>query len=183
MATYLDFVRSSALVNGGGPVTIERYKGDNSSTWKKGQLLKLASGVLTSIVTLGNSPVEIDTDDLASGTELFVAMADLDVASAGYQPVQRVLSDTLFEGPLVSSNAGDSAPPTVPSTIIGTRYVCYQDASGNWGVDKNDTTTPVVEIVDVEGEYRPFKMPDLNENSSGERYNLVTFKFVSISDI
>lgn len=179
-STYLTCVKNSAAISSGGAVTIERYKGDNSSVWKKGQLVLLSSGVL---VKASAGTATVDTDDIASGAKLFIALADLDVASSDYQEVQRVDSDTIFEGPLLSSDAGGTAPATAPSTIIGATYALYQDASGNWGPDKNVTAKALVEVTDVESEFSPFRDTTLFVDSNSERYNMVRFKFSSISNV
>lgn len=180
MATYYTHVQNSRIVSGGGPVTRQRYSGDNAQTWKAGQLVKLSSGVITEVVDNG-SGVEIDTDDLADGSVLFIANEAVAAATDGKVEVQRILSSTILEGPMLSGS--DTAPPTVPESIIGVDYAIYQGTSGYFAPDKNDEVNPVITIVDVEGNFKPWKSADMNKDSSGEQYHFVRFKFDGVSDV
>lgn len=153
---------------------VDRYDGDDSSTWVKGQLLKLSSGV---IAVVAGSAQTINTTDIPASTELFIALDDVSVATSDKVRVQKVNSKMIFEAFLGSGS--DSAIPTAPSTIIGTRYALHEDANGLWAVDKNVTADPVVEITDVESRYRPWKNDELSVNSAGDRYNFVKFTFLS----
>ena len=156
--------------------TVARYDGDGASTWIKGQLLKLSSGVIAAVA--GSAQV-VDTTDIPADTELFIALEDQAAVTSDKVSVQKVNSDMVFEAVLAYSDAGGTVIPTAPVSIIDTRYGLYEDASGNWAVDKFTTGTPVVVITDVESRYRPWKNDSLFVNSASERYNFVKFTFLS----
>ena len=188
--TYDTIVTPSRILNNGGEVTYEQYKGDGAQTWKRGQLVEMTSGAITEVVDNG-SAVEIDTDDTGtSGAILFVAVEDVTVATGDTVAVQRITSATEFIGPLVSTQAAQATPPTAPSTIVQTDYALLQDTNGWFAPDKNDELKPVVIITGVEATDYPYGPDDagldmyVHSSSDTQKYNFVRFKFLAavISD-
>jgi len=187
--TYDTIVTPSRILNNGGDLTFEQYKGDNAQTWKRGQLVEMTSGAITEVVDNG-SAVEIDTDDIVEPAILFVAVDDVTVATGDTVAVQRITSATEFIGPLVSTQAAQSTPPTAPSTIVQTDYALLQDTNGWFAPDKNDETKPVVIITGVEATDTPYGPDDagmdmhVHSSSDTQKYNFVRFKFLAsvISD-
>lgn len=151
---------SPRIVKNGGPITDNIWKGDNSSVWKKGCLLKLASGVIAVCDALGTASA-LDTDDTgAAGARLFIALEDVDAATAGYVAVQEITKDTVFEGRLCASA---SSNPTNAVAATQTLYAGYQLTTGVWGVDVDNTTKPLFEIVNKGDELYPFD-PDIDDD-------------------
>jgi uncharacterized protein YbdZ (MbtH family) len=191
--TYLEFVSPTQIVSGGGAVTRERYSGDNAQTWKAGQLVKLSSGVVTEVLD-NASAATVDTDDIPDGTILFMALEDVDVATSDKVKVQRILSSTILEGPLLTG-ASTTAPATATESIIGTEYALWQSAAAaasgaraaypaGWiAVDKNNTTKACATIVDVESNFNPVKDPNADLDALEEQYARVRFKIGGLSDL
>lgn len=149
-----------SIVKNGGPITSDVYKAEASATWNKGALLKLSSGSLVACVDTSGGSAEIDTDDTgASGARLFVALSDHLTAGADFVSVQEIKADTIFEASLLASGATD---PTTANVNKGTSYAGYQidggtmKGSGLWGIDVDDTTNPVFNVVAVSSDYNPF---------------------------
>lgn len=197
MATYNTIVVPSRILNNGGEQTRQQYSGDNSNTWKRGQLLELdANGLITEVVD-NASAVEIDTADfrLSGGNIMFIALDDVTAATSGTVAVQRITSDTEFIGPLVSG-ASTSAPPTAVASMIGgteagDNYVLWQSTDGWFALDKNDTTNPIVVVTGIESVDMPYNWDDIGVNmfvhsaDDPQKYNFVRFKFLPsvISDL
>jgi hypothetical protein len=182
--TYLDVVSNGRIVSGGGEVTRDRYSGavDALDIWKAGQLLKLTSGLLVPVIRAG-SAVELDTDDLANGSVVFLALEEQTAAKAlagGKCAVQRILPSTILEA-VLTTGASTTAPATVPDSIRGTAYQMWQDATGNWAVEQNDTAKPLATVVEVEGNWNPVKDPRADLDSNSEQYNRVRVKLASVS--
>jgi hypothetical protein len=151
---------SPAIVKNGGPITKDTYKSHATNLWEKNALLKLSSGLLTPCVDTNASSAEIDTDDTgSSGARLFLALEDHLTAGSEFVAVQEILSNTIIELQLLNAGSGDCAASDVAK---GTSYTGYQidngtmHGSGLWGIDVNDTTNPVFNIVDVQTNYEPF---------------------------
>lgn len=182
--TYDTIVTPSRILNNGGDLTFEQYKGDNAQTWKKGQLVEMTSGAITEVVDNG-SAVEIDTDDVVEPAILFVAVDDVTVATGDTVAVQRITSETEFIGPLVSSEAAQATPPTAPSTIVGTDYTLWQDTNGWFAPDKNNEAKPMAIITGVEATDTPYGPDDagidmyVHSSSDTQKYNFVRFKFLA----
>lgn len=175
--TVVKCARAIGPASDDGAVTRNRYTGDGATTWAAGQLVELASGV---IAQTASGAQTVDTTDIAAGTVLFQATEAVAVATSEKVKVHRIKWNTIFEGPLLSSQSAQSAPVTAPESIIGTKYAIYQNAAGAWSVDKYVTSNPVVEIVDVEANFMPFKDPDLYVHSAADpqQYNFVRFRFL-----
>lgn len=169
----------------GGATNRYLYSGDGTSTWKRGQLLKLASGVVGSVVAHASAgvpnAVEIDSDDMAAG-KYFLAMEDQDTVTTGLVPVRQITDKTIFEGELLDSNTGATAVATAPESIVGTDYELYQSATGAWSVDKYQTAKAVVKITAVEGQFQPVTAPSWQGlryvETPAVKYNLVRFQFL-----
>lgn len=151
---------SPQIVKNGGPITKDTYKSHATQLWEKNALLKLSSGLLTPVVDTSGGSAEIDTDDTGtSGARLFIALEDHTTAGSVYVAVQEILADTIIELQLLNAGAGDCAASDVSK---GTSYTGYQidtgtyDGSKLWGIDVNDTTNPVFNIVDVQTDYEPY---------------------------
>jgi hypothetical protein len=192
---YVDMVIGARAVgpadDGGDGMNRYLYSGDGASTWKRGQLLKLSSGVVASVITHASAgtpaAAEVDTDDMpaAAGT-YFIAMEDQDTVTSGLVPVRKITPDTIFEGPIL--NTTTDSLPTAPESIVGTSYVLYQNATGKWSVDKDQTDKPVVKITAVQGQFSPVVAPSwqklgyADHDSDGVAetlYNIVRFKFLA----
>jgi len=161
----------------------ETFAADNSSTWIKGQLLTLSSGVLAAVESsagggAGNAGI-VDTDDIAAGSNLYLAGDDLAVAASTYEPVIRIRENMRMIGFLATSDATATTVATAPTSIVGSQYGLYQTAAGIWAVDKNTTSKALVEITRVQSQLFPATDAEMYENSDDEVYNLVEFKFLS----
>lgn len=155
------FTIQARIVKNGGPITSEVWKGDGSSTWYKGQLLKAANGTVTPVLALGSSPATLDTDDTGtSNAKLFIALSDETVATSAFVPVQEIRNNTIFEVRLAASSSGS---PVAATALKGDVYALYQLASGLWAVDVDNATKPVVQVVDIEQDFDPYH-PDNGEN-------------------
>lgn len=149
-----------AIVRNGGPITSDVYKSHATNLWTKGTLLKLASGLLTPCVDTSSASAEIDTDDTGtSGVRLFIALEDHLTAGTVFVSVQEITADTVIEAQLLASSTTD---PTSANVSKGASYTGYQidtgsnHGSGLWGIDVDDTTKPVFNVVDVQSNYNPF---------------------------
>jgi len=190
--TYLEFVSQTRIVSGGGPVTRERYTGDGAQTWKAGQLVKLSSGVVTECLD-NASAADLDTDEIPDGTILFLALEDVDTVTSDKVKVQRILSSTILEGPLLT-DASTTAPATAAESIIGTEYDMWQSAAtavsgyraaypaGWFAVNANGTAKPLATVVDVESNWNPVKDANIDLDALGEQYARVRFKITGVSD-
>lgn len=150
---------SPRIAKNGGPITSDVYKSHATNLWEKNALLKLSSGLLTPVVDTNAASAEIDTDDTGTGVRLFLALEDHLTAGTEYVAVQEILADTIIELQLLNAGAGDCAASDVAK---GTSYTGYQidngtmHGSGLWGIDVNDTTNPVFNIVDIQTDYEPY---------------------------
>lgn len=159
------------IVKNGGPITSEVWKGDGSSLWAKGQLLKAANGTVTPVLALGSSPATLDTDDTGtSNAKLFIALSDVTAATSDFVPVQEIKSDTIIQVRLLASSSGS---PKAATAQKGDVYALYQLASGLYGVDVDNTTKPVVQVVDIEQDVNPYR------KTNGENYGFVWVKVLS----
>ena len=186
--TYNTIVSPAQVVSNGGPITRVKHSGDNSSTWKRGQLLEMVSGVIVALVdSSGSVAADLDTTDLTAvaSNRLFIATTDLAAATDGKVAVQEILRDTILRAPLISTQAAQSTPPTAPESIVDSEYDLWQNGSGWFAPDKNATGTPMVVITGVEPEIQPFNHGDANIDmythslSDPQRYNFVQFRFLS----
>ena len=158
---------SPVIVKKGGEVTSDKYKGDNSSIWKKGCLLKLSSGKIAICDALDTASV-LDTDDTGtSGAKLFIAMEDVDTATSDYVAVQEVTRDTIFEGRLCATGSTD---PTAANVTPGTAYTAWQLTTGVWGIDVDVATKGFCVVQDTEDEELPW------DENRGDDYGKVWFK-------
>jgi len=185
--TYHTIVAQSLPIGPASPEsdpvpTREEQWGDNSSDWLKGQLVIRTSGVIVEALTNAVAQI-LDTDDIADGATLFIATEALGTATDGNVKVKRVLTSTIFEGPLVSSLAAQATPPTAPQSIVGTDYALWQDTNGRFAVDKNNESNPLVTITEVEASFLPYKDASLYLHSAADaqQYNFVRFKFKAAS--
>lgn len=176
MAT-VSFTRPLKIVANGGPITSDVYKGDNSKTWKAGSLLKLSGGALTVCVDGSEGNVTLDTDATgASGARLFLALEDQLTAGTNYCSVQEIQSDTIIEADLCASSSGT---PTAANVSLGASYALFQldkgtlDAYGIVGVDVDNTTKPVANIVAKQTDY------EWMDPTSDDNYGRVQFKILS----
>jgi len=159
------------IVKNGGPITSEVWKGDGTNTHVKGQLLKAANGTVTPVLVLGSSPATLDTDDTGTANiKLFIALSDVSVATSAFVPVQEIKSDTIFQVRLVASSSGS---PVAATALKGDVYALYQLASGVWGIDVDNSTKPVVQVVDIEQDFDPY------DKDNGENYGRVWVKVLS----
>lgn len=159
------------IVKNGGPISSETWKGDGSSTWYKGQLLKAANGTVTPVLALGSSPATLDTDDTGTANaKLFIALSDVSAATSDFVPVQEVTASTVFQIRLVASGSGS---PVAATALKGDVLALYQLASGIWGVDVDNSTKPVVQVVDIEQDFDPY------DQDNGENYGRVWVKVLS----
>lgn len=180
-STYLVPPRSpwlwSADTTGVHPTPLnDRYVGDGSTTWIRDQICSLSSGVIAATESDGGAGVagNVDTDNIAAGTKIFLAGTTEAAATSEIVPVTPITNDLVFIGYLLSSDAAGEAPPTAPTSIVGSSYALYYDANGQWGVNKNVTAKALVEIVAVESQLLPFIPAGIDST-----YNLVAFKFLS----
>ena len=142
------------IVKNGGPITSEVWKGDGSNVWKKGKLLKAANGTVAPVLILGSSPATLDTDDTGTANaKLFIALSDVDSATSEFVPVQEIKSDTILQ---VRLGASSSTDPKAATALKGDVYALYQLATGIWAVDVDNTTKPVVQVVDIEQDFDPY---------------------------
>lgn len=155
------------IVKNGGPITSDVYKSHATNLWTKGTLLKLASGLVTPCVDTSSASAEIDTDDTGTtGARLFIALEDHLTAGSVFVSVQEIKADTILEAQLLASGSTD---PTTANVAKGTSYTGYQidtgtnQGSGLWGIDVDDTTKPVFNVIDVSSNYNPFD-PDAKAN-------------------
>jgi hypothetical protein len=147
------------IVKNGGPITSDVYKSHATNRFTKGTLLKLASGLLTPCVDTSAASAEIDTDDTGTtGVRLFLALEDHLTAGSVFIAVQELRADTIIEAQILASG---STAPTAANIAKGTSYTGYQidtgthQGSGLWGIDVDDTTKPVFNVVDVSSNYNP----------------------------
>ena len=166
-----------------GTITRDLYSTDATATnrWYKGQLLKLASGVIVPVLA-GNGTTtiagaaEIDTDDTGTAVDLFLALEDRLTAAAGKVAVRKITPDTIFEAPLLDGGTG---PAGATEAIIGTKYELWQlITSADWAPDQNGTTYPVVEIVKVQSQTTPVTEPSWMGLTDTD-YPVVQFKFLA----
>jgi hypothetical protein len=144
------------IVHGGGPITRDQFKGDGSSVWKAGQLLKLADGALTVVLALSGSPAIVDTDDIAAASRLFIALSDQDSATSGYVAVQEITRETVLRAQICDAGSAGTA---AAQAMIGDTYALYQLANGVTGVDRGNATKPVVQVTNQEGNFDPYSAP------------------------
>jgi len=150
-----------SIVKNGGPVTKDVYKAVTDKTWKKGALLKFASGLLGPVVDTISGGAEIDTDDTGTATRLFVALEDHLTAGSVFVAVQEVMSDTVFE--LQGLNSGSGSTALNSQFELGKKHECYalQDAavngSGLWGVDVEEAgdAKSICVVIDRASNYNP----------------------------
>jgi len=165
-----------------GTITRDLYSTDATATnrWYKGQLLKLASGVIVPVLA-GNGTTtiagaaEIDTDDTGTAVDLFLALEDRLTAAAGKVAVRKITPDTIFEAPLLDGGTG---PAGATEAIIGTDYTCYQLATGDWAPDQNDETKPIIIITKVQSQTTPVTEPSWMALTDTD-YPVVQFKFLA----
>lgn len=166
--------KNARIVRSGGPITSDVYKSHATNLWTAGSLLKLASGLLTPCVDTSGGAAEIDTDDTGtSGVRLFLAIDDHLTAGSDFVSVQEITRDTVLELQICASG---STAPTTANVAKGTSYTGYQldggsnHGEGVWGLDCDDTTKPVFNVIDVESNFNPH-----NSASTGN-YALVWVK-------
>ena len=169
--------KNARIVRGGGLITSDVYKSHATNLWTAGALLKLASGLLTPVVNTSGGAAEIDTDDTGtSGVRLFIALEDHLTAGSVYVSVQEITKETVLELQLLASG---STAPTCANVAKGTSYTGYQldggsnHGEGVWGLDVDDTTKPVFNVIDVESNWNPHKTAALGN------YALVWVKVLS----
>lgn len=156
------------IISGGGPITGDVYKSHATNLWTRGALLKLASGLLTPFVDTSGGAAEIDTDDTGtSNVRMFLALEDHLTAGTVFVSVQEILIGTVLEIQLLASG---STAPTTANISVGATYTGYQltgasrtingttyniHGYGVWGLDVDDTTTPILTVIDVDTNYNP----------------------------
>lgn len=178
----ITIVKNVAMVGGGGAVTTNLYSGDNSTTWLKGQLVKLASGVIAVVRTTSSAGALDSSTHIPTGTKLFLADADGSVATDQKVAVQRVKTTTRFIAPLLDNGASTPTAPT-EAAHLGLQCELRQDTAGQWAPDLSLTSNPSCEITAIESETDPWIDTDLYKDSSGNRYGFVEFKILNISDV
>ena len=162
-------------VRNGGPITKDVYKSHATQLWTTGALLKLASGLLQPVVDTSAGGAEIDTDDTGTGVRLFLALENHLTAGSVFVAVQEIKADTELELQLLASSTTD---PTTANVSKGSSYVGYQltgasqvidgttytiHGRGVWGLDVDDTTTPILNITEVSSNSEPFD-PDSTDD-------------------
>lgn len=182
MGAYVTPARVPHIISNGGAYTRNRHSGDGSSTMYAGQIVKISSGVIAPALSTASAG-RMNSDDIASTDQIFVLRKAVATATSDKVEVQRISMDTVFEGPILTSSTAGSSPPTAPESIIGNRYELYQNTDGTWGPDKaNSATKQLVEIVDVDANFRPHIDPNIYKESGGDQMNFVRFKFIDISE-
>lgn len=195
----LAITKALRIVANGGAVTKDTYKGASGITWKAGALLKFdGSGKLTAVLDTSGGAATLDTDDTGTANaRLFIALCDhpeIDTDPAvvalysGYVNVQEITADTILEAQLCASSSGAVDGST---EIKGKNFALYQlqdadsyKAGGIVGLDVDNTTKPVVNVIDLESSYNPH-YPGLRTDSNGDQttpslnYSKVTFKFLA----
>lgn len=159
---YTEVVQTATLEAcgaGDGIPTRELHSGDNSATWARGMLLKIASGVITPCRARTTAAV-FDSDDMPAAGTYFVAAEPVAVATAEKVPVVQINSSQIFKAVLVQSST--DTLPTAPESIVGAKYGLWQAADGKIAVDKDTTSKPLVEVVKVEGDSDPYRSSVLN---------------------
>jgi len=166
-----EYMACPRIVMNGGPITSDVVKsyyssGATSEDWIAGSLLQLtASGLVTLPVAVGN--------DIGAATNVRYIALKANDSSANeksiFVAVQAITEDTVFEGQLCDTGSGSSIPA---QAMIGDRLDVWLHTTGVWAPDINDTTNPVVEIVDVETNFDPYS------TEKGNVYGLVRFKFL-----
>jgi hypothetical protein len=163
------------VVKNGGPITSDVYKSHATNLWTRGALLKLASGLLTPVVDTSSAAAEIDQADTgATGIRPFIALEDHLTAGSVFVSVQEIMPDSVLELQVLAS--GGSAASDVLGSVLqkGTNYTGYQltgasqvingvtytiHGRGVWGIDSDDTTLPILNVIDTQDNYEPFN-PD-----------------------
>ena len=163
-----------------GTITRDLYSTDATATniWKKGQLLKLATGVIVPVLAY-SAAANIDGisgTELTAVSDLFIALEDRTTAAVGKVAVRKITPDTIFEAPLLDGGTG---PADATEAIIGTGYELWQlITSADWAPDQNGTTYPVVEIVKVQSQTTPVTEPSWMGLTDTD-YPVVQFKFLA----
>jgi hypothetical protein len=178
---YVDIIQSAQVFQceGGTAIpTFQLHSADNSSTWIRGGLLKLASGVIATVKAITTVAV-VDTDDMPVGGVYFIAGKPQAAATSDKVSVMQIDADMIFRGVLLQSST-DSLP-TAPESIVGNKYGLVM-VQGKWGVDKDtNSSKQLVEIVAVEGQREPFQSSYLNlidHSGTDVMYPWVYFKFL-----
>ena len=160
-----------------GTITRDLYSTDATGTniWKKGQLLKLSSGMLVPCVAYSGAAA-IDTDATGTAADLFIALEDRTTAAVGKVAVRKITPDTIFEAPLLDGGTG---PAGATEAIIGTSYAGYQLAtSADWALDQNNATKPICAIYKVQSQATPVTEPSWMALTDTD-YPVVQFKFLA----
>jgi len=175
------------VVKNGGPITSDVYKSHATDLWTRGALLKLSGGLLEPVVDTSSAAAEIDQDDIGTvGIRPFIALEDHLTAGSVFVSVQEIMPDSVIELQVLSP-AGTLASDVIGSVLQkGTAYTGYQltgasqvingvtytiHGRGVWGIDSDDTTTPILNVIDTQDNYEPFN-PD---NALGYARVLVKF--------
>lgn len=151
---------SPKIVKNGGPITKDVYKSHATDLWSKGALLKLSSGLLVPCVDTKGGDAEIDTDDIAA-LRLFLALSDHLTEESVFVAVQELTPSTVLEVQILASS---TTAPRSAGVSNGTGYAGYQlqysaavEGNGLWGLDVDDTTNPILNVIDVQTNYEPFR--------------------------
>lgn len=169
-----NIIQSAQIVEGGGQIVSDRYKGDDTNALTKGMLCYVSGGTVVPVSTSA-SKLENDASPFDAAASYVVSIDDAD-ATDGFVAVQEVDATTIFEGYVVDATAADV---TMDSTDIGTVCEGYVDANGRFGVN-NATTKGVFAIEDVDVNYDPYRNGgDFEEDSGGVRHSRVKFRIIS----
>jgi hypothetical protein len=156
------------IVKFGGPITKDVYKSYYSNgtaaneNWKKGEIVRLVSGVIRRCGALGTASVQ---NSASSGTfenpgKLFVALEDhvaSDFGKSVYVAVQEIMPDTVIEFAMASS---DSTVAAIATYVPGAAYGLYMSTAGIFGLDVHVTAGDgTFVVVDKDTELYPHR-PD-----------------------
>jgi len=173
------------IAAGGGDPTRYVYSGTAANTWITGELLTLSSGTVIELVSSGGAGTAGDigaTEFGSAAGQLFIALEDVATATTGNVAVQRVTADTLFRGIAIDGSTLTTAP-TLTDANIGVNYELYKCADGTWAVNVDNTSSPCVEIVNIENNLWQANSPDYpvvyDSNSNKINYPIVTFRFLN----
>lgn len=132
---FTDALIQGRVISGLGSVSSNTIKGDNSTSYKHGSLLrKLTDGTA---VPCANGA--------AAGCHLIYLGPDLSAATAGFITVGEITEDTVFEAQLHAA-AGATATPA--QAQIGDRYD-IKVQSQIWGVDVEESGNDFFEVTQI----------------------------------
>lgn len=174
----VNVICSPYIVSGETSITDNVFKDDGSNDMVKGGLYYLSNGTMVPVEATQGVAQVVDTDDtaFASAHRFFISLADK-TADGGYVTVSEITEDTVLEG-FVVDHSGSTVSFT--TAYIGDKQSLYVTATGLWAVNA-DATKGVVEVLDVDSNYDPYRNPDalnFDEDSTGVRHGRIKFKIV-----